>query len=1220
MVKYLDMPGLTYFYNQIKNRFADKTQTNSAINNEKTERVQSDNNILNEIRSMKNAFGKVFTARTASAMTDIGKIYVYIGSESGYTNGNWYYYNDNSGSWESGGVYNSTAFETDKELSVSDMAADAKSTGDAIANLKSALDNDVVSFRASLSRVDAKYNHIYEVITPGSYLVKGNQDFDDYPTTALATEDLFLLVCKYSNDWLTQICIPFSGGDIYFRNNDTTGSHAGSWKPLISSDDIPKYRGYIQKSAYELLANVVTPGFYYCTEIKNYSDAPFNSNYDRGFLIVIRTSGGWVNQLLFQDFSDNSGQMLSSLYYRGVNRTDASQTTPWGIVGGDHNSWLTGKKVSIIGDSIDTFDKTGYKIDGYNMYYPHGDVTGVDQTWWMRVINKTHALLEINASWSGSRVTNTASDSTYPDFYDRVNVVGNPDVVFVTLGTNDSFGNVPLGNYEYDKDVSQLSESEFRPAYIKGIKALKESHPIAEIVCIAEKMDVAYKESVLAIANHYDAKFIDVSDYIGESPDNALHPGVDGMNQIADWILHPIDKTISQNEFPADAKALNDSLFTKNEKNVLLDVLKNTAYLKTNEAYYKLYDLFDNSVSYSLKDSDFESKVGINVGSNASYPYTYSINNRKSYCKTDLRLEFGKTYKIKVFVTPKYMSTANMIVYLYDKEYVNATNNKETLANAGIQFGVSTWSGLTREVYAGYTQSYNKVVGAFISVRENGNNEIHDDFEILKVVVEEVSATPESSDIIVLKDDDFIIRHQLTYSNSAPYPFFYKNDKRKAYVDYDLIFEQGHTYNITAKLPDKYAPNAHMAIEGFDDTLLNAYLNKTQETFNTTEHTSSIGFSSLSQKFYMGKTRGGLYDLVGFRLTFELVDSDGNLVNIPDDYIIEQVIIEDVTEKDEIFSCSGYKSSDMPHFSNELREIIVDTDWMEDVDDVLAIRVLAWGVQTRKINLIGAVLDAIDETSVSSLSKMLDYEGLGYVEIGADKQAVRQNRYPEKDYHNTIIDNWSYGKYSTANDVEDCVTFYRRKLVQASGKVDIVSLGFLNALSKLLDSEADAFSNMIGRELVEQKVGTIWVMGGRYPTDSSREFNFGHDELARQSVHNFCEKCPVPVVYLGYEVGDSVLSGSTIDENDLIYKCLSAYGVEQTGRKSWDPMTALLAVRGGAIRSGYGEVRGTNSVNSSTGVNTFTNSASGKDVYVVKHHTDDWYESELNRILEKHGW
>lgn len=82
------------------------------------------------LAQMKHGYGYPFTAASAAAMTDMTKIYVYTGSETGYTNGNWYYWNGTA--WVSGGVYNATALETDKTLTVSGAAADAKVVGDRI--------------------------------------------------------------------------------------------------------------------------------------------------------------------------------------------------------------------------------------------------------------------------------------------------------------------------------------------------------------------------------------------------------------------------------------------------------------------------------------------------------------------------------------------------------------------------------------------------------------------------------------------------------------------------------------------------------------------------------------------------------------------------------------------------------------------------------------------------------------------------------------------------------------------------------------------------------------------------------------------------------------------------------------------------------------------------------------------------------------------------------
>ena len=88
---------------------------------------------------MKLLVGAPLKAETAAKMTDTARIYVYTGSESGFTNGAWYYYDSSTSKWTYGGLYNESALETDKELKTSDYAADAKVVGDKFKTVDSKL-------------------------------------------------------------------------------------------------------------------------------------------------------------------------------------------------------------------------------------------------------------------------------------------------------------------------------------------------------------------------------------------------------------------------------------------------------------------------------------------------------------------------------------------------------------------------------------------------------------------------------------------------------------------------------------------------------------------------------------------------------------------------------------------------------------------------------------------------------------------------------------------------------------------------------------------------------------------------------------------------------------------------------------------------------------------------------------------------------------------------
>lgn len=85
------------------------------------------------------------TAATAAEMIDREQIYVYVGDEAGYTYGNWYFWDGDA--WVPGGVYNSIAIQTDKELIAPDVAADAKAVGDELTDLKKELKDEAVLYR-----------------------------------------------------------------------------------------------------------------------------------------------------------------------------------------------------------------------------------------------------------------------------------------------------------------------------------------------------------------------------------------------------------------------------------------------------------------------------------------------------------------------------------------------------------------------------------------------------------------------------------------------------------------------------------------------------------------------------------------------------------------------------------------------------------------------------------------------------------------------------------------------------------------------------------------------------------------------------------------------------------------------------------------------------------------------------------------------------------------
>ena len=99
---------------------------------------------LTDLTGLLDKVGGPLVAATVAGMTDNTKIYVYTGSEDGYTAGNWYYWNGSA--WVSGGTYQSDGLTTDIFLASAGAAADGKAAGQKVRGLSDALaGEDVVA-------------------------------------------------------------------------------------------------------------------------------------------------------------------------------------------------------------------------------------------------------------------------------------------------------------------------------------------------------------------------------------------------------------------------------------------------------------------------------------------------------------------------------------------------------------------------------------------------------------------------------------------------------------------------------------------------------------------------------------------------------------------------------------------------------------------------------------------------------------------------------------------------------------------------------------------------------------------------------------------------------------------------------------------------------------------------------------------------------------------
>ena len=293
-----------------------------------------------------------------------------------------------------------------------------------------------------------------------------------------------------------------------------------------------------------------------------------------------------------------------------------------------------------------------------------------------------------------------------------------------------------------------------------------------------------------------------------------------------------------------------------------------------------------------------------------------------------------------------------------------------------------------------------------------------------------------------------------------------------------------------------------------------------------------------------------------------------------------------------------------------MRNFILGTDWWTDCDDAVAVRILARAHKNGEICLKGIGINACMECSVKSLDAFMHSEGVEDIPVGIDLEATDFGRKPPYQERLSKLPS----KYTSNSDAEDAVRLYRRILADSTEPIELIEIGYPQVLSNLLESQPDDISDKSGMELMKEKVPKIWMMAGKWDEPLGKENNFARSERSRKGGSIFCEKCPVPVTFLGFEVGVDVITGDNLKKDDVLYNVLCDHG-SQNGRSSWDPMLVLLALIGDEAKSGYDTVVGVASVDAESGENTFIPNNSGMHKYVIKNKDNDYYKSQINKLI-----
>lgn len=249
-----------------------------------------------------------------------------------------------------------------------------------------------------------------------------------------------------------------------------------------------------------------------------------------------------------------------------------------------------------------------------------------------------------------------------------------------------------------------------------------------------------------------------------------------------------------------------------------------------------------------------------------------------------------------------------------------------------------------------------------------------------------------------------------------------------------------------------------------------------------------------------------------------------------------------------------------------MKKIILDTDLGSDCDDCGALSLLHNLKKEGKCNILAVMCNMADEYSPVAVKSINSWFGNGEIPIAQTNGNIFKGADRVRVYTKYLAE--EYLASNPKPHIHDVVALYRQ-LLAANKDVSIISVGFLNNIAELLKSTPDNISPLSGIELVNNSVSKIYIMGGNFSKDEQfAEYNILTDI---QSAKTVSQKCPVPIVYLGWEVGKCVFTGHTLwngSPDNPVKKAYEIYAKHYNktkpdgtfDRMSWDPLTAYYGV------------------------------------------------------------
>ena len=246
-----------------------------------------------------------------------------------------------------------------------------------------------------------------------------------------------------------------------------------------------------------------------------------------------------------------------------------------------------------------------------------------------------------------------------------------------------------------------------------------------------------------------------------------------------------------------------------------------------------------------------------------------------------------------------------------------------------------------------------------------------------------------------------------------------------------------------------------------------------------------------------------------------------------------------------------------------VKQIFIDTDMGSDCDDVAALAILAHFHKLGKIRLLGVSHTSANARVAEYLDMVCRFYGFETKNLASASKEWGIGEFREG-FFDDVLDGFTYCKPSSGLNAVQLM----RKQLSVAKDATLLCIGPLNNASRFLDSQADEFSPLSGKEILAQNVKEVVVMGGIfedkrynfYGESFAIEYNVKLDAVASK---NFIENCPTKITFVEFELGYNVKTFAdtvSAEKQTPIRRAYQLFHVKE--RESWDIIAALYCIFG----------------------------------------------------------